>query len=369
MKYAIEHDALADIADAVRETYGGLDKLKPHQIADRIRASKVQRWQRPSDWPDLDSINYTNFDGYYLTYKLDIVDPMFQVISLCATTSDSGNWVLERGHLENGAFIPDYRAEYANRQHHDEPLDAANGNIQLWRVTAKTGRLTCCGVLNAIEKKYPFSAMCAGGQPCVEQYSAGTMINSNNANSADIYISGWSRLSHSGMWMEHDRIIGETAMTNFSNFWTYAINLQLVDFQNASFPLMTTIGQPGNRGIGINGVIDFSGAEFPNLTSAPYGLMGQQAREVDFANFGNISFGSRFNEGGYTLQKVVPPGSLSTSISFSTDPLIDRESLNRIVNALQPVADTQNLALHRNVKYFLTDDQIAEITAKGWTIA
>ena len=62
-------------------------------------------------------------------------------------------------------------------------------------------------------------------------------------------------------------------------------------------------------------------------------------------------------------------GCLKLSISFSGSPLLSDSSIQSIINGLATVETAQTLTLHADVKAKLTEEQIATITSKNWTLA
>lgn len=62
---------------------------------------------------------------------------------------------------------------------------------------------------------------------------------------------------------------------------------------------------------------------------------------------------------------------IKVSISFSSSPNLTDESIDAIINGLADLtgATAQTLTFHADVKAKLTDNQIATITSKNWTLA
>ena len=87
--------------------------------------------------------------------------------------------------------------------------------------------------------------------------------------------------------------------------------------------------------------LDFSGAN-----SIPKGLFG----------------------GDYIANVKIVPNTIKVNIRFGTRSLAS-ESIDSIINGLTVVETTQTLTLHADVKAKLTEEQIATITNKNWTLA
>lgn len=66
------------------------------------------------------------------------------------------------------------------------------------------------------------------------------------------------------------------------------------------------------------------------------------------------------------------PNTIKISVSFPGSSALDDESIQSILDGLADLSaeeTAQTLTLHANVKARLTDEQIAAVTAKNWTIA
>ena len=57
------------------------------------------------------------------------------------------------------------------------------------------------------------------------------------------------------------------------------------------------------------------------------------------------------------------------TISFGGSPNLSDASIQSIIDGLATVEEAQTLTLHKDVKAKLTDEQIATITSKNWTLA
>lgn len=72
------------------------------------------------------------------------------------------------------------------------------------------------------------------------------------------------------------------------------------------------------------------------------------------------------------LQEIRIEGLFGQSVSFSNSTLLSLESLRSIINALKDYSGTgttQTITLSQISKSYLTDNDIAQITQKGWTLA
>lgn len=74
----------------------------------------------------------------------------------------------------------------------------------------------------------------------------------------------------------------------------------------------------------------------------------------------------------YTIKEFFPKaGTIKVSISFSNQANLTDESIQAIIDGLADLtgSDTQTITFHANVKAKLTEEQIATITSKNWTLA
>lgn len=72
------------------------------------------------------------------------------------------------------------------------------------------------------------------------------------------------------------------------------------------------------------------------------------------------------------LQEIRIEGLFGQSVSFSSSTLLSLESLRSIINALKDYSETgttQTITLSQTSKSYLTENDIAQITQKGWTLA
>lgn len=321
-------------------------------------------WVRPSNWPDLDSIDYTDFDGYYLTY--DLSQPCeTKAVRLCVITTDGGTYVVERGMLNAGSFVAEESYEVASGQVFWQDLDESDGTIQLWRVTAKTGYIKG-GIFN---KAKDVNCTAAGYQPCVEKYQKTQYLN-QTFNSADIQISGYARLVNATFFLQHDRWIGNYPnQTTLANAWRRTNALRLVDFSNASFPKVTSFAQsfaPSQCKI----KFDSRGADFSAVTNMQLAFNNNAMYWCDMSTFVN-SGGSlnRLFEYSYSIIEIYPMANITFELGIAELTLISHDSLMRIINALSITETAKTLSIGTGNIVKLSSDEIAIATAKGWTIA
>ena len=192
-------------------------------------------WTRPLTWPDLDSVSLTNFEGLYLTYDMDKA-PGYAYIGVYATTN-SGSWIVERGHLENGTFVSEASYTQASATYFRQALDSENGTIQLWRITPATGHI----------KRFVFigsnatTANCVSTltQPCVERVGRlpeATDIHGTAGVTAHATNGYWGT-----SWLEHDKVADITKNTTLAASYYGCYSLRKLEFPGWQTSSVTTL--------------------------------------------------------------------------------------------------------------------------------
>lgn len=238
-KYAIEKESLSNIADAVRELRCEKEEMTPAEMAAKIHLSTIglpvviegglpSPWVRPSDWPDLDSIQMDDdFDGLYLTYDLRKTPGYGWIGLYTEMKAKTEHFFVQRGHLENGAFVVDESNEFTNTNYFRQDLDEADGDVQLWRVYAPEGHIIGC-------RFCPNTATNADNynqqqQPCVErvgQLRHITKLTSDSMSTRANYVT-WGTI-----WLERCKcnIGGDGIVTSMSACYHDCWSLREVDF-------------------------------------------------------------------------------------------------------------------------------------------
>lgn len=237
-KYSIEESTLTGIADAVRDLRYENDPLTPAEIEAKIRDSEIgldldicvgedEPWVRPDDWPNLDEIEMDDdFDGVYLTYDLRKTPGYGWIGISCYTALKPADAIyIERGHLENNVFVVDESHYVAHQAAFRQPLDEANGLVQLWRVRSDSH----------IQRFYFRSSsgnsaqsISYNVQPCVEATGKLPYIIyiASDSSSSSVSYCGYATL-----WMERDSRAcgGKGVCTYLYQVWYEAANLRSLD--------------------------------------------------------------------------------------------------------------------------------------------
>lgn len=99
-------------------------------------------------------------------------------------------------------------------------------------------------------------------------------------------------------------------------------------------------------------------------------FIGNHIRNI----YGDFDLSSATNlNGAFTGQQLrvitFNPETIHISVTFYNAPHLTDESIQSIINGLAQVTTAQTLTLHASVKAKLTEEQIATINEKGWTLA
>lgn len=359
-----------DICDAVREKTHTDALMLPPEVAAKIRSISPTpgpsptpgEWVRPEDWPDLDSIDLTGFDGVYLTYDLTKTEG-YGWIGLYATTADWTSWTVERGHLEAGQFVAERTEQVANNGYFREPLDDTYGTIQLWRVSA-SGRIT--------ELKFvPLTATNASNmnnnlQPCVER--VGRLPYVVNFSSS-VGVSQGNRCCGT-MWMQHDKLLDVFSVTTLRSAWNACYNLQSLDISGWDVSSVTTMAYAWADCYNLQS-LNLSGwdvSSVTNLSSAWSGCCSLQSLDLSGWDTGSVTNLQGAWSGCYSLVDYWP-SVISINQTYSSAAALSIASLLRIIASLPVATEARTLTLGQTNKLKLTAEQIAVATQKGWTVA
>ena len=411
-----------DICDAVREKTHTDALMLPQEVAAKIRSINPTpgpsptpgEWVRPEGWPDLDSIDLTGFDGVYLTYDLSKTEG-YGWIGLYATTADRTSWTVERGHLEAGQFVAERTVQAVNGGYFREPLDDTYGTIQLWRVSA-SGHITELKFVSLTATNA--SNMNNNLQPCVER--AGRLPYVVNFSSGF----GFSQVSRccGTLWMQHDKLLDVSSVTNLKNAWQNCHNLQSLNISGWNVSSVTDITSAWNAcynlqsldisGWDVSGVIYMSNAwnscyslqslnlsgwdtgSVTNLQGAwnsCYNLQSLNLSGWDVSDVTNLQAAwqncynlKSLNLSGWDVSDVTNlqaawqncyslvdywPSVISINQDYSSATSLSIASLLRIIASLPVVTGARTLTLGQTNKLKLTAEQIAVATQKGWTVA
>lgn len=359
---------------------------KPVGVVSKIDQTK---WVRPENWPDLDSIDYTDFEGGYFTFDLDAIDYNVKWASFYVTPNPATiGCVIQRGHLANGVFVSDETLQFSGNYSRNL-LNATNGRIQLFRITGN-GIKTI-----ALASNSSTSAEClhSKASPCVEialrlPYAYGTVANDPNhalynyvsftsVFTKKIKLIDFGKDASSLLDFNHAfarcngitiEIVGSHPRANSINRMFDSSIMDIIDLSKYDLSQCTNCGQAfvtakANK-------IIFKGSGLTNPTNLD-SIVGSalcpyiDASGCDFSNT-RSDYGSVFaNE---LLTDYFPPSLSDINYDYRVK-FLTRDSLVRIFNAL-PITSTEGrkITIGFNANKLSLND-IAIATGKGWTVA
>ena len=252
--YSVHDDTMQALADAVRGldyknetmTIGDMtDKLKNMKLG--IKTSPIDdhidangKWVRPTEYPDLDSIEYEEDEEVvYLTYDLRKTPGYGWIGLYVQNVTNNTYFSVERGHLENGVFVADYSVRHQSTnstvatspRYFREKLDEENGLVQLWRVKSEEHIANikfCCGTTTTAQNlNYRL-------QPCVErvgQLGYITSLASYADTNTTTHVTTATNTAWVTFWLEREkmRFTGKAACTSLTYAYYRAYSLQELD--------------------------------------------------------------------------------------------------------------------------------------------
>lgn len=211
----------ADFANDITSILHGIPVISNHTNAE------TGLWDRPVEWPDVESIELpSDFDGIYLTYDLTKT-PGYGWIGVYVQTKTNTTYLVERGHLENSAFVVDESHTVAWKGYFRQALDDTYGNVQLWRVSS-LGQIERFGFTpNTDTNNNNFNNFL---QPCVEKYGQLPYIISLQGS----YGTSWNSVCYSTQWLESDIVdIGRNSVvSSLIGAWQNCYSLQNLKVSN-----------------------------------------------------------------------------------------------------------------------------------------
>lgn len=253
----------------------------------KINVENTTPWQRPSSWPNLDSIPIgANEEVCYLTYDLTKT-PGYAWMGLYCTVNGSGaKWIIERGHLEGTSFVADDHVEEATKTRYTTELDPENGDVQLYRITSTSGEITQLQFASIGST----NATCFNNfaQPCVER--AGrlphltTLTGTRGARTTYYH--------PATQWLEKDSLApGELAQpTSLTGYYNNAYKLRVVDFSHWKTANWTKMANLSNMFAGCFSLdeIDLSPLDTSTWAITTTATMFSQCYCLKSINFGTM---------------------------------------------------------------------------------
>ncbi|WP_322353991.1 BspA family leucine-rich repeat surface protein [Paratractidigestivibacter sp.] len=224
---------LTSIADAIRTKGNTSAQLAfPSGFVSAIGAISsnpsppTKEWVRPSNWPDLDSLDLSNEDAMYYTVDCrstiaaHAIDPDVEhEIGFCADTT-GGTWTLERGKIENGTFAVTETCVAGRNSGavYNTILPITEGDFVVYRMRASGDAAEGMG-LKLVE-----TASSSHEQPVVEIYGRLPWASGN-------VVRGWGYREFASRITEHVKVIfpGTSTVTSLQSMFYSCSSLQSID--------------------------------------------------------------------------------------------------------------------------------------------
>lgn len=246
-KYSINDTSLAAIADKIREKnwkedpmtpaemVAAIDKMgPPMDIDERPDYYRAEPWVRPAEYPNLELIDLTDFDGVYMTFDMRKT-PGYGWVGLYGERALNYSIYIERGHLDqDNVFVVDEQHTIANKGFFRQALDEANGEVQLWRMWSKGHLTRVAFATNSGTSAQNFiNQLC----PCVERRGRLPYMTSCTTSVDTRY----NYVTFGTMWLCRDDIMDVVSVTNMSNAYENCYELREVHFDGWDTSKVTTM--------------------------------------------------------------------------------------------------------------------------------
>lgn len=160
---------LEDIADAIRDRNGTNQKYKIHEMDEAIRDlhnGLVDKWVRPSDWPDYSNVDLTDQEVIYLTYDAYNYEDSYISIRVY------GDYIVQKGLIDDGEFVASGTAtECSSGAVFQELLAPINNhNFICYKITPQDGAVITRFAFAQRTDANSSRVFQSPYQPCVERY-------------------------------------------------------------------------------------------------------------------------------------------------------------------------------------------------------
>lgn len=358
------------------------------QLDDAIKgvgAGKRTAWYRPPDFPDYSSLNLSEDEAYaFFTFdtQIPVAEDLKQVTLNWYFYHNNGNCVnIDRGHIEDGAFVVDERVVSEGRYSSSATVDLPTGvgRFVVYRITATVPSDCVRQFKVTLGNKY---------QPCVE-----TFIWNGGSPYAKQDAVGCVTV-HTHLYTVHGCVVegGTSEFWNNNISTPYAVVYDNVKNSNWGYLPFTNLGNAckafymtnsewpmssgaQNQFVGAKGLImlDFAGSTITatNMSNCFSGC--SSLRKLDLSNWimeGVTNLTNAFS-GMTSLVDLILPTMPKLSFNLSSSTLLSVDSLVNVIAALPDLDDgeTATLTIGTTNTAKLAADQIAVATEKGWTVA
>ena len=330
-EYIVDNTALVHTADRIRAKTGNAGAITwdatkgfgdaVDAISGGTPSPSAKEWVRPSNWPDLDSLDLSNEDAMYYTVDCRgtiaarAIDPDVEhEIGFCADTT-GGTWTLERGKIEGGAFVVAETCVTGRRSGvaYTTTLPITEGAFVVYRMRA-TGDAEDGKGLKLVE-----TDSVSHEQPVVEIYGRLPWASGSVSR-------GWGYREFASRNTEHVKVIfpGTSTVTSLQAMFYSCSSLQS---------------------------IDMSGWDTTNWAVASLQNMFQNCYSLQALKFG--------------VNTIWP--ALATQINSTSK--LRHNSIAAFLGVLPAVATTVTLTLGNANLARISDTEKSVATNKGWTLA
>lgn len=362
--YLTNTNDLMQVADAIRQRGGTSEPLEfPSEFVSAIRAIPSEgggdSWERPEGWPDLDSIDLADFEGSYYTYDTTLMPTGgYDSVHLVGTTQNGGNYIVERGHLQNGLFIADDTFTCKTNVVFDQPIDVNDGVYQVWRARPVDGdHLTKLMFGTPWQFTY---------QPCVERVSRLPYVTSLYQDHA--YTARWK-----GRYIRREKLVDFAAVTTMNSAFTELPALECIDFVDCDFDNVTSLSNTFSLCRNLK-FINFKNTSFRNITNMNETFRDDIALvELDITSFNlsNVTTLLRTFQGLLRVKELKAdwcemPNLTSMSYTFSS--MYGLDELNLTGLSAPQLTGFTKLMENANINWFIIDGNFPAITSATYML-
>ena len=360
------------------------------------------KWLRPEGWPDIDSLvpwdDLDNFDGCYFTY--DNTGQNYTIASFWCTT-ESGQYIVERGHISNGVFVTDTTTSQNSNTDYKDNYKNCGYTYPIYYVHPATEgkHITACGHVNISASDGLVINPYGTTSPCIERaghFAYITVVGGGGSN---------HQLNTNNLVRDHLVWGDKKVITSLRYYWYGCKALEEIDFKYWDTSLWEITDMIGTfNGCSSLRCLDFSQLDVSNwkVTNWSNTFSCVNLQVIDLTGFGetestvDAELGGELWYGGVgclvickisELDNSSPNGNISyypngsqlqelypmvmyANQNYSNCFKLSYASLLRILNTLPtlPTGTTYTLTLG-NIRAKLTAEEIAIATNKGWTVA
>ena len=342
---------------------------------------------RPAEWPNLNYIDYTNFEGGYFTFDLEANDFQQKWASFYIRSSSSIlNCTVERGHLTNNIFVVD-ESYSLNGNYCRNILSPENGRIQLFRVSGTNiNQISLATMTDDLSQNLHSKA-----SPCVEivlrlPHAKGIVASDpNHANG--YYVSFTSCYTKRILLIDFGK--DETDLLDFNHAFARCNNIT-IDVQGYR-PKLSSINRIFDNATA--DVIDLRSFDLTNCENCGQAFYNCSTQKILMQNTGlqNPTNLDSITSGCSAIEINLTDCDFSNSPAKYTSPFIceqliefyppklgdqdynyagkfiSKASLIRIIEAL-PITNANRTLTLGNSKLKLNNNELSVATEKGWTI-